>query len=233
LIGCAIVFVLLAAGTAAAVYGVYWFKNKAMAKVSTYTGGMVGGSSSEVRVARGNTCSLLSREDMQQVLGVTIEKTVEIQEGSSPGCAYYTNPAGIEQLRNLALEQARKQADAAKDLPASKSDNPLELLKNTDQLEGVIKSLSLSQGGDKEGRIFAFTVDRNFGRTNWTTLRTTTALIPGFKEVPGIDDHAMVGSFGHVLHVLHGDSLITLELTWVPDATTRGGDIARKIASHL
>src|SRR5690349_12890870 len=41
LIGCAIVFVLLAAGTAAAVYGVYWFKNKAMAKVSTYTGGMV------------------------------------------------------------------------------------------------------------------------------------------------------------------------------------------------
>lgn len=230
--GCIIVVVLLAAGIAGTVYGFYWFKNKAMAKVASYSGGMVG-SPTQTRVARGNTCSLLSREDMQQVLGVTIEKTVGIQEGSAPGCAYYTNPAGIEQLRNLALEQARKQAEAAKDQPATKSDNPLTLLKNTDQLEGVIKSLSLSQGGDKEGRIFSFTVDRNFGRANWTTLRTTTALIPGFKEVPGIDDRAMVGSFGHVLHVLHGDSLISLELTWVPDTTTRGGDIARKIASHL
>ena len=225
-------FVLLAAGTAAAVYGVYWFKNKAMAKVSTYTGGMVG-SPSETKVARGNTCSLLSRDELQQVLGVSVEKTTEIMEGSAPGCAYYTNPAGIEQLRNLALEQARKQAEAAKDQPASKSDNPLTLLKDTNQLEGVIKTLSLSQGGDKEGRVFAFTVDRKFGRGNWTTLRATTALMPGFHEVQGIDDHAMVGSFGHVLHVLHGDSLITLELIWIPDASTRGGDIARKIASHL
>ena len=232
LIGCAIVFVLLAAGTAAAVYGVYWFKNKAMAKVSTYTGGMVG-SPSETRVTRGNTCSLLSRDELQQVLGVTVEKTVEIQEGSEPGCAYYTNPAAFEQLRNLALEQARKQAEAAKDQPASKSDNPLTLLKDANQLEGVIKTLGMTQGGDKEGRVFAFTLDRNFGRSNWTTLRAATALIPGFQEVQGIDDRAMVGSFGHVLHVLHGDSKITLELMWVPDATTRGGDIARKIASHL
>src|SRR2546429_6163638 len=69
LIGCAIVFVLLAAGTAASIYGVYWFKNKAMAKVSTYTGGMAG-SPSETKVAHGNTCSLLSRDELQQVLGV-------------------------------------------------------------------------------------------------------------------------------------------------------------------
>src|SRR5579864_87207 len=163
LMGCAILLVLFAAGIAGTVYGFYWFKNKAKEKISSYTGGVVG-SPAEVRVAHGNTCSLLSREDMQQLLGVTIEKTVEIQEGSTPGCAYYTNPAGIEQLRNLALEQARKQAEAAKDKPASKSDNPLTLLKNTDQLEGVIKTLGMSQGGDKEGRVFAFTVDRIFGR---------------------------------------------------------------------
>ena len=49
-------------------------KIKAMAKVSSYTGGVVG-SPAEVRVAHGNTCSLLSREELQQTLGVTIEKT--------------------------------------------------------------------------------------------------------------------------------------------------------------
>ena len=232
LIGCAIVVILFAVGIAGTVYGFYWFKNKAIAKVASYSGGMVG-TPAEVRVAHGNTCSLLSREELQQLLGVTIEKTVEIMEGSAPGCAYYTNPAGFEQLRNLAIEQARKQAEAAKNEPASKSDNPLTLLKNVNQLEGVVKALSLTQGGDKEGRAFAFTVDRGFGRGNWTTLRATTALVPGFQEVQGLGDHAMVGSFGHVLHVLQGDNLISLELTWVPDARSRGGDIARKIASHL
>lgn len=232
LIGCAIVVVLFAAGIVGTVYGFYWFKNKAMAKVASYSGGMVG-SPPEVRVSHGNSCSLLSRDDLQQLLGVTIEKTVEIMEGSAPGCAYYTNPAGFEQLRNLAIEQARKQAEAAKNEPASKSDNPLTLLKNVNQLEGVVKALSLTQGGDKEGRAFAFTVDRGFGRGNWTPLRATTALLPGFQQVPGLGDHAMVGSFGHVLHVLQGDSLISLELIWVPDARTRGGDIARKIAAHL
>ena len=232
LLGCAIVVVLFAAGIAGTVYGFYWFKNKAMAKVASYSGGMVG-SQAEVRVTHGNTCSLLSRDELQQLLGVTIEKTVEIMEGSAPGCAYYTNPAGFEQLRNLAIEQARKEAEAAKNQPASKSDNPLTLLKDVNQLEGVVKALSLSQGGDKEGRAFAFTVNRAFGRGNWTTFRATTALVPGFQEVQGLGDHAMVGSFGHVLHVLQGDNLISLELTWVPDARTRGADIARKIASHL
>jgi hypothetical protein len=167
------------------------------------------------------------------MLGVTIEKTVEIMEGSEPGCAYYTNPAGFEQLRNLAVEQARKQAEAAKDQPATKSDNPLSLLKDVNQLEGVVKALSLSQGGDKEGRAFAFTIDRNFRSSSWTTLRATMAVVPGFEEVQGVGDRAMIGSFGHQLYVLKGNSLVALEMMWVPDARTRGSDIARKIVAHL
>jgi hypothetical protein len=167
------------------------------------------------------------------MLGVTIEKTVEIMEGSAPGCAYYTNPAGFEQLRDLAIAQARKQAEEAKDQPATKSDNPLSLLKDVNQLEGVVKALSLSQGGDKDGRAFAFTIDRNFGSSNWSGLRATTAVVPGFQEVQGVGDRAMIGAFGHALYVLQGNSLIALELTWVPDARTRGADIARKIISHF
>ena len=232
LIGCVIVAVLLAAGTAASLYGVYWFKQKAMAKVSSYTGGMVG-SPAQVKVAKGNTCSLLSRDELQQLIGATIEKTSEIMEGSEPGCAYYTDPAGFEQLRNLAIAQARKDAEAQQNKPAPKTDNPLELLKDVNALEGVVKALSMAQGGDKEGRAFAFTVERNFGRGNWSTLRTPLAVVPGFQDVQGVGDRAMVGSFGHALFVLKGDTKITLDLTWVPEARTRGADIARKIADHL
>lgn len=232
LIAGAIIFFFLVAGTAASIYGVYWFKNKAMSKVSNYTGGIVGGPT-EVRVAKGNACALLSRDELQQILGVNIEKTSEVMEGSEPGCAYYTDPAGFAQLRNLATEEARKQAEAAKDLPASKSDNPLSLLKNANQLEGVVKALALTEGGDKDGRAFAFTVNRNFGHGNWAPLHTTMSVVPGFEDVQGVGDRAMMGSFGHTLLVLKGDTEIALELTWVPDARTRGADIARKIASHL
>jgi hypothetical protein len=229
LIGCAIVVVLFAAGIAGSIYSMRWVK----AKVASYTGGIVGGSPAEVQVGHGNACSLLSREEVQQILGVPIDRTVEIVESSEPGCAYYTNPAGIEQLRNLAIEQARKQAQEAQNQPAEKTDNPLALLKDGNQLEGVIKSLTLSQGGDKQGRVFSFTVDHSSGAAAWTSLRATMSVIPGFQEIPGLGDHAMIGSFGHLMFVVKGNNAIALDVTWVPDARTRGSDMARKIMPRL
>ena len=223
-----IVLLLFAMGIAGAFYGVHWIKNK----VSTYTGGAVGGSPGQVRVEQGNTCALLRREDLQQVLGVAIERTAEMMEGSDPGCAYYTNPAAFAQLQRMAVEQARRDSAQAAQRPGPKSDNPLELLKDANQLEGIVKTFGLTQP-DKEGRVFAFTVQRDFGRNNWPALRATMSAIPGFEDVPGVGDHAMMGSFGHAFYVLRGDSMILLELTYVPDAHTRGAELGRKIASHL
>src|ERR1700681_107171 len=42
LIGCAIVVILFGIGIVASVYSFYWVKNRALAKVSSYTGGAVG-----------------------------------------------------------------------------------------------------------------------------------------------------------------------------------------------
>ena len=113
-----IVLLLFAMGIAGAFYGVHWIKNK----VSTYTGGAVGGSPSQVRVEQGNACALLRREDLQQVLGVAIERTVEMMEGSDPGCAYYTNPAAFAQLQLMAVEQARRDSAQAAQRPVPKSE---------------------------------------------------------------------------------------------------------------
>jgi hypothetical protein len=75
---------MVVAGIAGTVYTFYWLKNKAISKVSPYACGMVR-SPAEVRVAHGNTGSLLSLADLHQVLGVAIEKTEEIMEGADPG----------------------------------------------------------------------------------------------------------------------------------------------------
>lgn len=211
----------------AGIYGVHLLKKK----TAMYTGGAVGGSDT-VAVTDGNSCALLSKEELAEVTGVVVERTQEIREGEKPGCAYFTNPAAFAELQKAAMEQAKRDSAEAAKKPGPKTDNPLELLKDPNKLEGVVKTFGLSQA-DKDGRLFAFTVDRDFGRGNWTALRTTMSAIPGFEDVEGAGDHAMIGSFGHTLLVLKGDGLITLETNNIPDARAKGAEIGRKIAGRM
>ena len=213
----------------AVLYGVHWVKGK----VSSLTGGAVGGS--QVQVSQGNACALLSRAELQQVLGVAVERNSEIMEGNDPGCAYYTNPAAFSELQKIAVEQARRDSEKASKDPAlnnSKNDNPLALLGHTEEMEGIVKGLGLTQP-DPEGKVFAFTVDRNFGGENWGPLRVTMSAVPGFKDVDGVGDHAMIGSFGHAFFVLKGNSMFRLETMYVPETRVRGAEIGRRIVSHL
>lgn len=229
IVGGVLVF-LFVAGVGAAFYVVHLAKKK----ISAYTEAATGGSSSDViQVAQGASCALLSKEDLQQILGVTVEKSSEITENDEPGCAYYTNPAAFAQLQQMAIEQARKDSQrAAAEHKGEKIDNPVELLKDTKDLEGVVKGFGLSQP-DKDGKVFSFTIKHNYSSSDWSAMRTTMSVVPGFEELPGIGDAAMVGSFGHALFVLKGDTLVSLELMYIPESRTRGADIARKIVSHL
>lgn len=227
-IGGGIVLLFIVVGIAGVWYTVHWVKNK----VSSATGGAIGGSS-QVRMSSGNMCSLLSRDDLQQVLGISIEKTSEIMEGSDPGCAYYTNPDGFATLQKMALAQAKKDSEqASKSNDQPKTDNPMELMKHTKEMEGIVKGFGLSQP-DKDGKVFSFSVQRDYGRNNWSALRTTMSIVPGFEDVNGVGDRAMIGSFGHALYVLKGDSVVHLDTMYVPEARTRGSEIGRRIVSHL
>jgi hypothetical protein len=221
-----IILVLVLAAFGAVLYGVHWVKGK----VSTITGGSFGSE-----VGHGNMCKLLSTAELQQVLGVTVERSAEIMDGNDPGCAYYTNPAAFAELQKLAIAQAKRDSERASQYPDvknSKSDNPLELLKHTQEMEGIVKGFGLS-APDPTGKVFTFSADRRFGSENWGPLRTTLSVVPGFDEINGVGDHAMIGSFGHALYVLKGDSMFKLETTYVPEARVRGSEIANKIISHL
>jgi hypothetical protein len=221
------VLAMLAAG--AVFYGVYWAKKK----VATYSAAVnARNSSDQVAVSHGNSCALLSAGELQQILGVKIERTQEIAEGDNPGCAYFTNDDGVAQLRKMAVQQAKRDADNASKKAAAKTDNPLELLKNTKDMEGIVKSLGM-QEPPKDGQIFSFTVDHRAGEENWTAMKTALSIVPGFEEVQGVGDHAMIGSFGHAFYALKGHTTLTLNTIYVPDAEKRGAEIARRILAHL
>lgn len=185
---------------------------------------------------RGQACDLLDATEVQRALGVLIERTGAITENGENGCAYYTSAEAFTVLRDAAMREAQAEVDRANKEtaanPAPSSDNPLELLKHTKELEGVVKSFALMKESE-DGRVFSFTVNPNFGRNNWTALRVSMALVPGFEELRGVGDRAVVGSFGHAIFVLKGDNMVTLNLMFVPESRTRGATLAGKIVAGL
>jgi hypothetical protein len=224
-----ILLLLFVMGVGAAVYGAYWVKHK----VTAYSSAVTGRSSTPIKVLeKGDTCRLLSTAELQQVLGVTVEKSAEIMEDSAPGCAYYTNPQAFAQLQRMAAEQARRQTGEVNRRPGPKDDNLGALLKDTNQMEGIVKTLALTQPVE-DGRVFSFTVQRGAGPESWSGARLVQSAVPGFEEVPGIGDHAMIGSFGHAFYLMKGDAMIYMETTWVPDARRRGAEIGKKIVGNL
>ena len=221
-----IILVMVLGAFGAVFYGVHWVKGK----VSSVTGGSFGSE-----VSQGNMCKLLSTGELQQMIGVAVERSAEVMDGNDPGCAYFTNPAAFAELQKLAIAQAKRDSERASqepDVKNSKGDNPLELLKHTKEMEGIVKGFGLS-APDPSGRVFAFSVNRNFGSGNWMPLRTTLSVVPGFDDVNGVGDHAMIGSFGHAFYVLKGDSVFKLETMYLPEARMRGSEIANKLISHF
>lgn len=224
-----ILLLLFALGIGAVVYGAYWVKHK----VNTYASAMTGDSSDSIKVvANGNSCRLLSTADLQQVLGVPIEKSAEIVEDSQPGCAYYTNQDAFSQLQQQAIAQAKRQADEVNSRPGPKPDNLPALLKNANELEGAIKTLGMTQPS-KDGRVFSFTVQKGFDANSWSGMKLTESAVPGYQEVSGVGDHAMIGAFGHAFFVQKGDTMITMSMMFVPDTRTRGTALGKKIVGNL
>ncbi len=220
-----IVLLLVLSAFGAVLYGVHWAKGK----VSSITGGSFGSE-----VGHGNMCKLLSTAELQQMIGVTVERSAEIMDNGDPGCAYYTNPAAFSELQKLAIAQAKRDSERASQYPDvknSKGDNPLELLKHTQEMEGIVKGFGLS-APDPTGRVFSFSVNSKFGSENWGPLRTTLSVVPGFDEVNGVGDHAMIGSFGHAFYVLKGDNVFKLDTMYLPEARMRGSEIANKLVAH-
>jgi hypothetical protein len=225
----AIVFVLLIAGVGAVVYGAYWVKHK----VAKYESAITAGSSDSVKVvANGDNCRLLSTQELQKVLGVTVEKSAEIVDDGQPGCAYYTDQQSVTQLQKMALAQQKRDADQVNRRPGAKPDNLPALMKNANQLEGVVKALGMTQP-PSDGRVFSFTLQRGVDADAWSGMRLTEAAVPGFEEVSGVGDHAMIGAFGHAFYVMKGDAVITMSMMFVPDARMRGSEIGNKIIGKL
>jgi hypothetical protein len=223
------VLVLLVVMTVASIaYGIH----KVRGVIARMEGSPGASHSSPTLAFGGQACDLLTAEEAGQVLNITITRISAANDGSQPGCSYFTTADAFAQLQRRAESEARRETAEANQQPSSNPQNLPELMKHTKELEGVVKTFALSQAA-QNGRVFSFTVNPNFGRGSWTATRAAMSVVPGFEDVSGVGDRAMVGSFGHALYVLKGDTMVQLDLTFVPDSRTTGVQLGRRIASHL
>ena len=224
-----IIVVLFLGVAGVSVYGYYWAKHKVTSIASAVTGHVT----QETKVMdHGDSCKLLAAADLQKILGVPIEKTAEIMQGSDPGCAYYASPTAYAQLQRTATAQAKKRAAEASRMPGSQPGNPLAMLKDTNQIDGFMKGLGLN-GTANDGKVFSFTIERSFGDSAWSGMRLVESATPGFEDIAGVGDHAMIGSFGHSFYAMKDDAMVRLDTTLLPDVKTRGSAISRKILGNL
>lgn len=214
------------------VVGVAYGIHKVRGMIATWEGAPGAAHSSPTLPFGGQACSLLTAEEAGQVLNITITRITATNDSGQAGCAYFTTADAFAQLQQRAEREARRETAEANHQPSSNPQTLPELLQHTKELEGVVKSLTLTQAA-QNGRVFSFNVNPSFGSDNWTATRTAMKLVPGFEDVSGVGDRAMVGSFGHALYVLKGDTVVQLDLTFVPDSRTTGVQLARRIAAHL
>ena len=122
--GCSALLAVLA--SAGMYYAINRLRTKALQRVSEYTGVTVGNAVKTTATCK-NPCGLLPKEEVEQVLGIQIEKTAEVTETGEPGCAFFTAPEAFQQLAkdSLATVPAQVQAGAAKETKSGRaSDNP-------------------------------------------------------------------------------------------------------------
>ena len=204
-------------------------------------GGMLGSIQNAVGGKR-DGCALLSKSEVESILGTPIERIdgQPSQTESGEHCDYFVKPGTMEQdeakLRQSAEEFKSKQAaidklNGANLNEQARKEGVENLAKN------FIRTMAASNGnGDVP--LFSFSVDREQGKAQFGAFRTVNVIVgsaaKGSNEtLSGLGDRALLGPMDSVLCVLKGNTCITLNLTQVPDGKTKGAALAQKILSRL
>jgi hypothetical protein len=225
--------VMVALGMAASV-GVYFYaKSKVQEKMAEFkerTGVDVGtalesaGRSKPYSGGQRDGCLLLTKQEAERILGVTLTRTDgSLRSGSSEEhCDYYADASAAK----TSAEQAAQHFEAM-----SKSHSG----KNTDlkDLEGVVKGFGASMS-DGTTPYFRFTVFRENAKLAVAALNVGTALGGAKAEsVPGPWDEALFGVMNSMVSVRKGDQGFMVELGQVVNGREKGLELAKVIAGRL
>jgi hypothetical protein len=182
-----------------------------------------------------DVCTLLSKEEASQILGVTIERT-QSQAGQGTSTCQYFAKAGsqADAAASLANAFAAMAKGGATPEPSIGPDRAYQVGRQTgaaDLLKGV------SGMANPGGPYTAVTVTWENGGTVVSMYKVVGGVsAPGVKtmeDLTGIGDEAIMGPMDSLIAFVKGPTGVQIDLSKVPHAREKGVALARTIAGRL
>lgn len=237
---------------ALAIGGMYYVGHRLIQHAERVTGTTDLGASLRDAAARGSSgggllmkrdgCALLSKSEVESILGTPIEKAVgdRTDGDNSEHCNYFVKPGTMEQdedkLRQTADEFKAKQA--AVDKLNSSNLNEQARKEGVENLAKNFMRTMAASNGNGDVPVFSFTVERENGKSEFGAFRSVNVIVgsaaKGANEtLSGLGDRALLGPLDSVLCVLKSNTCITLNLSQVPNGKEKGIALAHKILSRI
>lgn len=225
----ALIVVLGVVSVAGVIYAGYRMKQRAERVAREYGIEL----SSRPRTSPGATrhrdgCLLLTKDEVQSLFGVEIERAVSAPDGES--CTWFASPEGAQKRQ----EEARK---ALENLQSRGDKDPSGGLKAVEQLtKGIVGAAATAQGNPQ---VISITVDREDGKAKAAGIGIFAAWASGMpsgggmSKIEGLGDRAMFGPMNSMLYVLQGDTMLQMDLRATPAGREQAIEAARKILSRL
>jgi len=185
---------------------------------------------------RVEACSLLSKEEASQILGVAVERT-EAKEGNGEStCQYFVKPRS-QQERTASVADAFMAIakGGATPEPEVKANEAYKVSRQTgmDDLAKGIGGLVAPAGAP----YLAVRVSWENARQGLSILKGTiagnSAGVQTTENLQGIGDEAFMGPMDTMLVFVKGQTGVQIDLSQIPKGRDKGVAMARRIASRL
>jgi hypothetical protein len=249
LVACLFVFGAVAVGS------LYYYAHRLVKNVESATGVSVDDVTSSIRAAAKNQrnnggsdikrdgCALISKEDVQDILGVQLERvdgTVSSSTSYAEHCDYFVKEESPEESV-AKIKAAAAEVQSRKDASPVDESQPQSERTRKDGTEKMLKSMlhaAAGGAGGSDAPYFHFVVDREQGKMQFGVFKATNALtgmdqIRATESLNGLGDKAILGPMDSSLCVLSGNVSVVLYLEQVPDGKAKGIALARKILSRI
>jgi hypothetical protein len=184
---------------------------------------------------------LLTKQDLGQILNLTIERS----EGTGPSthstCRYYSSVALKRGTDETAAAIKKMQEDA------NSNGSPAQQEQAVKDLETMVRSIGGAAAGATNGDILTIEVDSGDGKAHMAGFRLgsgiSAAVIAGnakpagrkafYEDVKGIGDEAAFGPLGSLLMFRKGDVSVQLDARTLPGGRDAEIAIAKRIVAKL
>jgi hypothetical protein len=181
-------------------------------------------------------CSMLSKEEASQILGVAVERTQAKEASGESTCQYFVKPRS-QQERTASVADAFMAIakGGATPEPEVKANEAYKVSRQTG-MDDLVKGIG-GLAAPPDAPYLAVRVSWENARQGLSILKMTiagnSAGVQTTENLQGIGDQAFMGPMDTFLAFVKGETGVQIDLSQIPKGRNKGVAIARTIAPRL